>query len=84
MLVNVKAVWSTFADYVARAEPSEELFMSRKEKSIARLVPPQPFPTLDPDLLAEGGNRLYASKGIEVSSTWAPMITGANTSSTTA
>lgn len=64
MLVNVKEVRSNFADYVARAEQGEEIVITRNGKIVARLVPPQPRPTLDPDLLVERRNRLHTPKNI--------------------
>lgn len=64
MLVNVKEVRSNFADYVARAEQGEEIVITRNGKIVARLVPPQLRPTLDPDLLAERRNRLHTPKDI--------------------
>jgi prevent-host-death family protein len=64
MLVKVKEVRSHFAEYVARAEQGEEIVITRNGKIVARLVPPQPRPTLDPDLLAERRDHLHTPKDI--------------------
>jgi prevent-host-death family protein len=52
MEINVKEARRRFADMISRAERGEEVILIRNGKAVAKLVPTEARPTIDPDELA--------------------------------
>ena len=58
MSTDMKEVQANLEIYLSWVEQGEEIAITRSGKVVARLVPPEPFEGLDPDLMAERRNRL--------------------------
>lgn len=52
MEVNVEEARKRFGDIISRAERGEEVILTRNGKAVAKLVPTEARPVLEPDELA--------------------------------